>query len=189
MVSVCYACGRAVPDFSPCQKCRKKYCPKHVWVRSEYSGSAKKLVQACKFDQNREAADIMAGMMAENLPYYDSPPLVTFVPTANIRKRERGFDQAELIARQIAKLKKYPFSRLLIRRTGLRQLGAKREIRKKQLKGAFRPVNQYLSLDRNILLIDDVLTTGATIEACTKELYKAGAARVDATVFARTPNI
>jgi predicted amidophosphoribosyltransferase len=69
-----------------------------------------------------------------------------------------------------------------------RQLGASREQRRSQLKNALRLNNHDLIKGRHILIVDDVVTTGATIEACAKMLKKAGAAQVDAAVFARTPN-
>jgi ComF family protein len=129
-----------------------------------------------------------AGLLSEVLPYFAEPPLVTFVPTASGHRRERGFDHAELLAKELAKLKRWPFARLLVRTSQTRQLGSNRELRKRQLKDAFRVSHSRLIKDTHILLIDDVLTTGATVEACSKILKKAGASLVDGAVFARTPN-
>ena len=129
----------------------------------------------------------MAQLINQALPYFADEPLVTFVPTASNRRRERGFDHAQLIAKELAKLRGWHIATLLGRQAKVRQLGAKRETRKEQLKNAFRPVNTGLIKGSHILLVDDVVTTGATVEVCVKELIKAGASQVDAAVFAYTP--
>lgn len=188
--SICYSCGKASQFYMPCDVCFKKNKPAHVWIVANYDNLAKDIVAACKFESKRSAAEEMAKLIDSTLPYFAEEPLVTFVPTANNRVRERGLDHSKLITLNLAKIRKWRHLRLLIRTTDTRQLGATRDLRKKQLKGAFR-INSGLAeycKNRYILLIDDVITTGATVEECTKQLYKAGAKQVDVAVFARTPN-
>lgn len=188
--SICYSCGKATGNYKLCGDCIGKNKPTHVWIVANYNNLAKDIVAACKFESKRSAASEMAKMIDSTLPYFPQEPLVVFVPTANNHVRERGLDHSKLIAIYFAKLRGWRYLRLLIRTTGARQLGATRDLRKKQLDGAFR-INSGLAKcckNRYILLIDDVITTGATIEECTKQLYKAGAKQVDVAVFARTPN-
>ena len=185
--AICYGCGKLSRNCRPCPKCINRWRPEHVWFYAAYKDLAADLVQALKFEQKRATARAMAELLDERLPYFESAPLVTFVPTAPHRRRERGFDQAELIAKELAKLRGWHIATLLKRQKKVRQLGANRAIRRAQLKGAFRPTHQWLIKDNHILLVDDVVTTGATIEACAKTLLKAGAKQVDAAVFAYTP--
>jgi ComF family protein len=184
--SICFACGKATRNFRPCPDCISRNKPGHTWIFTEYANKPKDLIRALKFDQRRQGAKEIALLMDESFPYFASEPVVTFVPTSSGRRRERGFDQAELIAKELAKIRGWHYQRCLTRQKNTRQLGANRQERLKQLKGVFRPSGQTLT-GRSILLVDDVCTTGATLEACTKELKKAGVAQIDAVVFARTP--
>ncbi len=185
--SICYGCGKLSRNYRPCPKCINRWRPGHAWFCTAYKDLPAELVKALKFEQKRQAAKIMAGMIDDTLPYFAAPPLVTYVPTAPSRRRERGFDQAQLIAKELAKLRGWHTSTLLKRQTKLRQLGAKRITRRAQLQNAFWPVNTRLIKSNHILLVDDVITTGATIEACTKTLLKACADSVDCATFAYTP--
>jgi ComF family protein len=185
--ATCYVCGKLSRNFRPCLNCINKWRPQHVWFYGAYKDLPAELVKALKFDQKRSAAKAMAKLLDQALPYFAEPPLVTFVPTASSRRRERGFDQAQLIGKELAKLRGWPITALLHRQAKVRQLGAGRATRRAQLKKAFRPINASLIKNTHILLVDDVVTTGATIEACTKTLLKAGASAVDCAVFAYTP--
>jgi ComF family protein len=109
---------------------------------------------------------------------------ITYVPTANARVRERGYDQAALIARELSRQVGSPCVPLLARVGGQRQLGQGRAARKKQMEGAFRVLKPALLQNKHVLLVDDVLTTGATCEAAARVLRQAGAKRVSAAVFA-----
>jgi len=185
--SICYACGKATRNYRPCPDCVGEYKPQHAWVYAEYKDLAKDYISAFKFGSKRQVAVGIAGLIGDILPYFVAAPLVTYVPTAASRRRERGFDQAELLAKELARIRKWQYAPLLVRQADVRQLGSTREQRKKQLRGVFRPTSQEMILGSHILLVDDVLTTGATIESCSKVLKKAGASYVDAVVFSRTP--
>lgn len=186
--SICYACGKASRNFKPCPKCITKWQHDHVWIYSEYSGLAKDLIKSYKFGSARRAAKIMATMMNDSLPYFATQPIITYVPTVPARMRSRGFDHAGILAKEIARQKNWIYIPLLARQMQSRQLGASREQRRSQLKNALRLNNHDLIKGRHILIVDDVVTTGATIEACAKMLKKAGASQIDAAAFARTPN-
>jgi competence protein ComFC len=185
--SVCFMCGKATHNHKPCIDCVGKYKPEHVWMYCEYNGLAKELVLALKFDQKRQAACEIAKFIDEILPYFNTQPLLTFVPTSPNRIRGRGFDHAKLIAKELAMIRGWHYQTLLSRQKEAHQLGSTREQRLNQLRGVFGAISEISINNKHILLVDDVCTTGSTLEECTKQLKKAGARQVDAAVFARTP--
>lgn len=184
--SICYVCGKATAKNVACDVCQKRYQPSRVWMFTAYKGLAKDIITSYKFDQKREAAASIARCIDTILPYYDEPPVVTFVPTATNHRRSRGFDHAELIAKEVARLRNWQYWRTLNRISQLQQHGETRQTRINQLKGVFVPTNLPAFHNKRILIIDDVLTTGATITECSRTLYKSGALMVEAAVFSRT---
>jgi ComF family protein len=111
--------------------------------------------------------------------------LVVPIPTATKRARERGFGHAELLAKRAAAKLKLEYRPVLRRLGQSRQLGASREARLKQLNSSFAAKNPRIVAGRKILLVDDVVTTGGTLIAATQALRAAGAAQVDALLFAK----
>jgi predicted amidophosphoribosyltransferase len=99
--------------------------------------------------------------------------------------RERGFDHARLLAKQIANGLNAEYSPALTRLGQSQQVGAKRFQRLNQQAGNYRVRQPLIVRGRNVLLVDDVVTTGATLKAATKALRQAGAAHVDALIFAK----
>lgn len=126
----------------------------------------------------------MAGFMQETLPYLDDA-LIVPIPTATIRLRRRGYDHTRLLARQLSRLLGLPYATALARLGQSRQVGTKRTERISQLAGAFYVKNAGLIKGAHILLVDDVVTTGATLEEAARTLKRAGAKTVDAAVFAQ----
>lgn len=181
---LCYRCHKLSADSEVCKSCRRTSPLRHVWVRTNYDGAAKGLIQALKFERAKGAAPLVAEITHEALPYLSENTVITHVPAATTRVRVRGYDQSKLLAREIARLSNRPHASLLSRLGQSRQVGASRQQRLKQLRGAFWPLNSYMIKDAEILLVDDVLTTGATLEEATRTLKKAGAKRVNAIVFA-----
>jgi competence protein ComFC len=157
-----------------------------VYIAAEYADEAKAAIGAYKFDYKRSAAKDLAFFMNGVLPYLDEDTVITYVPATGAHIRERGFDNMRQLAKELSKLQHLPLLSALARTTHVTQKGADKKTRKKQLVGAFR-VDSGKVLGKNILLVDDVVTTGATLEECTKLLYAAGAKRVTAVVIARTP--
>src|SRR5690606_4610832 len=99
--------------------------------------------------------------------------------------RMRGFDHARRIASGLSRHTGLRHVPALARLGQHRQVGSRRQERLVSLDGAFRLRHGYLVRDARVLLVDDVLTTGATLEAAARTLKAAGAASVDAAVFAR----
>lgn len=130
-----------------------------------------------KFDLRRSLCGVFGAEMVQKLGI---PPVdvVTYIPTAPRRVRERGFDHARIIARSAAKQGNLPFKRLLERTSSIRQVGAGRALRLRQMNNVFEVADPQHVKGKQILLVDDVVTTGATIESAAAVLRSAGARRV-----------
>lgn len=112
--------------------------------------------------------------------------LVVPVPTATERVRQRGFDHARLLAKKVAEQLDLELVVPLRRYGQANQVGARRALRLKQQEGVYQITAPEKVAGRNVLIIDDVVTTGATLRAVTKALRRAGAKRVDALIFAKS---
>lgn len=181
--SRCYRCKKLSLDSTTCRSCRSSSKLHSVQVVTLYDYIAKDLVWQLKFRGAQAAAKEMAKLM---LPLAMAPEAVlVHLPTATSRIRQRGYDQARLITRELSMRSGLPCRNLLARVGQHHQVGASREQRTTQLKNAFRITNPKAVQNAHIILVDDVLTTGATVEAAAKTLRAAGAKRVDALVFAQ----
>jgi ComF family protein len=147
-----------------------------------YHGVARDLVAALKFAHARPLAGVMAAHLAARAP--GGADAVVAVPAHPARARARGYDQAGLLARALAARLGVPVVAPL-RRGGpqARQLGASRAQRLEEGRIAVRATGPA---PRRVLLVDDVHTTGATLDACARALRSAGADHVQAITWART---
>lgn len=182
--SRCYLCLRASSGCSVCSKCQPRTPIRYLWAATNYSSVAKTLVGCMKYHQQRQAAVLIAQKLNETVPYL-SDVVISYVPSASSRLRQRSFDHSRLIAKEFARLRGLDFAPVLMRRNQLRQVGHTRTERIKQAEGAYRAINPRFISKKRIILIDDVLTTGATIEEAAKTLKRAGAKSVDAAIFAQ----
>lgn len=169
-----------------CLSCRAE-APAYDGARScvHYRGTARALVHLLKYEQVRTAAPwIAAALAAVPLPDVD---VIVPVPLGPGRRRRRGFNQSEAIARALARrrrLRLAPAAALARRRETAPQSGLDAEARRRNVEGAFRARGKEVA-GRRILLVDDVLTTGATAGACATALKRAGAAAVHVLTYAR----
>lgn len=183
--SRCYMCRALTIDFAVCSSCKRKSSLRHAWVATEYNGVAKKLLSAYKFERLRVASVPIAECMADVLPYLPRDTRVVPVPTATSRVRIRGYDHTRLLAREISRLVGLQNSSVLGRLGQTRQVGAHRKQRLIQLESAFYVRDRDVVEGKNILLVDDIVTSGGTIEMAAKTLKKAGAKSVSALLFAQ----
>lgn len=179
----CYSCQTLTAGFDTCQRCDQTL--QRVIPATTYNNDlAKKLVHKLKFERASAAAKVMAQMIAKNITAEDW--LIVPVPTANSRVRRRGYDQAQLIARHLSHLKLGDSHNVLLRLGQKRQVGENRKQRQAQIAGQLITLPRSASkvYGRNILLVDDVMTTGSTLESAAKALKPLRPAKVCAAVFA-----
>jgi ComF family protein len=143
----------------------------------------KELILRLKFHRAQGAAVAATKLVLRGLPEGHPLDLVTSVPVSPGRLRERGYNQSELVARQLARRVGLPYRALLARTTSGHQLGAARGTRLEQVKGAFH-ARRALGAER-VLIVDDVITTGATLSECAEVLMAAGAGSVWGAAVAR----
>lgn len=193
--SLCPICGMAFFD-SPalnhlCGNCLESK-PYFSLARSVagYETLILDLIHQFKYGRNIAAGSALASFMAEfnfsDIDFTDYS-LIMPVPLHIRRLRERGFNQALILARAIGKKYQIPVNFSLLKRCKftLTQTGLDKNAREKNIRGAFA-VNDNTKIEgKNIILIDDVYTTGATINQCAKTLIKAGASKVAVLTLAR----
>jgi len=187
----CPGCGRRGAPL--CPGCRAELrrawpapppCGIDAWAAPfAYTGVARELVARLKYRNVRAVVPWLASAMVETAPMSDlDVDVVTWAPTTVPRRRARGFDPAELLARALARRIGVRCDRLLTRQLGPPQTG---------LAAAARRVGPRFAPRRRapprVLLVDDVATTGATLAAAAAALRAAGARRVVAVTAARTP--
>lgn len=173
---ICSACANEFIDFEGSQEHNFK-----TYALYEYDGLASDLVRALKFDQAQGAAEVIAQQLHERLPR-ENWDIVTYLPTAPKRARQRGYDQAKLIAKHFAQLRGLEFTQTLTRSGRARQVGSTKLERQRQLAGAFNPSRTVLN--EHVLIIDDVMTTGSSLNEAASVLRSSGARRIDCAVFA-----
>src|SRR3954452_1854030 len=194
---LCAACTRALPWLpSGCPRCglpkhRHGGCPAlhaafpRAWAPVAYEGVARDLVRALKFHGALPAADVMAAHMAANLPaeLRNRGAVLVPVPAVPAHRRARGFDPARVIAGALSPRIALPVVACLVRGRGARQLGASRATRRTPGRITIRVRGPAPPL---CILLDDVHTTGATLDACARAVVGAGGTVLGAITYART---
>ena len=157
-----------------------------------FEGLAARTVRALKYDRWRALAPWMAARMAPGAEALvsrigEGAPWLVPVPPTPARQRERGFNQAEELARALADRGVGPLGLFLARRPGGgRQAGVRGALRRANVQGRFRLRAGLPHERRSAMVVDDVLTTGATAIACAETLAEAGFRNVATVSFART---
>ena len=180
----CIRCG--LPGGSVRGSCLAGLHASDLRAVAAYEDVAKQLVATVKFGGSRAAARRIATLIAPYVAKYDHCVLVP-IPATVSHVRQRGFDQSVLITRHVSKLSGIPWLHALARSGSKHQLGANREQRTRQLQTAIRVTSMVSG--RNIVLIDDVLTTGSSMDVAAKALRAAGAAQVCGVAFAQAATI
>ncbi len=191
---LCAACGRNCrPEATICTRCSRRLAAAapltgqgppgidRAWSSASHEGVARDLVTALKFRRLLPVAGLMADRIHWLAPANLLSGAIVPVPAAPLRALARGFDPAGEIAAALAERLDLPISNCLARRGGRRQVGKRRA----QRIGHPPHIHARSEPPRSVLLVDDVLTTGATLSACARALREAGAVRVVAITFAR----
>lgn len=181
----CDICGKYLPDGGElCLDCQHDP-PGFSIARAvgPYEEPYRITTKVLKFMGRKNLSVRMGEMMAKKIrqePRYKHIDLIVPVPISWSSLQQRGFNQTELLARQISKNLGIPVDQEAISRVRdtPSQTGLSKEERQKNLLSAFQVKHKHNVKGKNILLVDDVYTTGSTSRECTKVLLEAGAARV-----------
>jgi ComF family protein len=181
-----------------CGLCRRLEPPYvKATAYGSYDSGLRELIHLLKYDQVRPAANVLGRMLAEAIedlqPFFAGREvLVVPVPLHPRKQRQRGFNQTELIARAALKLKPAALrlqlgAGLLERRRETKsQIGLSRHQRRENIRGAFVVAKPDELNGREVLVVDDVFTTGTTVAECARILRRAGASKVYVATVART---
>jgi predicted amidophosphoribosyltransferase len=188
---LCVACGADAGRATPlCRECRAAMRPltgaPHPWAAFAYEGPAGALVRALKFGGRAAIADAMAAQIVALAPPGLLRGAVVPVPAHPAHSRRRGIDHASALGRALARRTGLEFADCLVRSGDARpQVGRGRSAR---IHGPAGSIGVAAGVDppAQALLVDDVVTTGATLAACASTLKAAGCQETTAVVYART---
>jgi ComF family protein len=202
----CPVCQSYVPERGGwCAACLEKTLQPHrlplspelyreldgAWAVGYYQGGLRELIRRLKYRRQRSTIPYINHFLQRAdqhevlVDMLHRAEMAIPVPLHEDKQRQRGFNQAELIFQEWAKRHALPLQANLLRtRATLPQYGLKLSQRRDNMKGAFVPAAGARIVDRHILLLDDIMTTGSTLHACADSLHGAGAASVSALVLA-----
>lgn len=194
----CPYCESVIPKTEyACEDCKKKF-PSPAIIKYAvggykctspfpYDGIFKKAVKKFKFGNKGGYAKQLAFPMVHSiLESYQGVnfDLITCVPMHKKRLVQRGYNQAELLARECAKIMNIPYCDTLEKfKENREQHSIKASERAKNVKGVYRIIDKELVCDKNILIIDDIITTGHTLGECAGTLIKSGCNSVNCAVL------
>ena len=201
---VCSICGERLAqgqsfydqDETRCSLCQRA---QPIFVKAaaygSYEGGLRELIHLLKYEHVRPASGVLGRMLADVIgdlhSLFAGEVVVVPVPLHRSKFRQRGFNQAEEIGRKA--LKGLGCSTLMLaanvlerRRETQSQIGLSRHQRRENMRGAFAAARPELIRDREVLVVDDVFTTGTTVSECARVLRRAGASKVFVATVART---
>lgn len=186
---VCKSCRTSLPVFNRDE--RQKNLPGLDSCTSllEYKGNVRQSILRYKFNGLSFYSSVYTDLMITRLDREEYVcDYVTWVPLSRKRLRNRGYDQAKLLSEEFATRAGLPCEELLkkVRNTAPQSGTGSRVERKSNIKDAYRTVQEEKIIGKTILLVDDIVTTGATLSECAQALKRAGANQVRALTLART---
>lgn len=185
----CERCALPLPAGAAlCGQCQRRAPPwERAWAPFRYGWPLDRLETRFKFGADLAAGRVLAELWRREPAAVDCPDLILPVPLHRRRLRRRGYNQALELARPIAAALCVPLRHDLLER--VRGTSAQTELdrvaRRRNVHGAFRLRDS--ALPDHVVLLDNVMTTGATLAECARTLRRAGAKRVDVWALARAP--
>ena len=194
--NVCGFCGKINQDFL-CNECEdkikdkllykidevnEKYFDKHIYLVN-YEGQFREYILSYKFFDKSYMYKTFAKLILKNeeicrkLKTYD---IIGIVPVHKKRKAERGYDQSELIAREIAKnIKEIKYEKILKKiKNNVKQSSLNEKARRENVKNVYDIQNKEIIENKRIILFDDIYTTGSTVNECSRILKENGAEKI-----------
>ena len=197
-IYICEKCAEEIGYYNNCinslnlPRNIETYCDGMVCV-GRYSDSLKNSLKRFKFSNKPSYYRAFGKLLAlkiQNIIQLDQIDMIIPVPLHRIRQKQRGYNQAELIGKCASKLLSIPLAANILVKTSesKSQSMLSRNDRLSNIEGLFEVVNAEALYKKNILLVDDIVTTGSTINQCSRALKQAGASSVIAGVIATTRN-
>jgi ComF family protein len=180
----CIICESPTARDALCSRCRSPY--QRAWCVGRRTDELQRLIGGFKFQGVRQAYEPLAELLDQALPELPPETLLVPIPTVRAHVRQRGYDHMFLIARALARMRKLEVAPYLQRKTATQQLGADRQTRMRQARTAFA-CETALNPQVPYLLLDDVVTTGATLRYGAKTLQAAGATTIWVATISRQP--
>jgi len=203
----CICCDREIIDgtkFSLCNKCTEKLTSiditndvKNLKMKMHFDKSISfyvyketiaTIIKKLKYSNKVYYSKYIAEMMTENLGYFENVDYITYVPITKNRLNSRGYNQAEEIAKEISNITKIPVVKVLLKTIDTKnQAELSQKDRMNNLKDCFKITSDHVDIkDKNIIIIDDVFTTGTTLNMCCKEIKKLKPKNITAMTLAKT---
>ena len=168
---------------------QNKYINEHFYIFS-YEGIIREKILQYKFKEYSYLSNTFCEFFINNKKLYGflkKYDIITSVPISNLRKRERGYNQSEIIAKELARLAEIKMEKHVLLKTkdNKMQSTLNKEERKNNVKNVYKLINKEKIDNKKILIFDDIYTTGATIEACIEEISKANIKQIGIITLAK----
>jgi ComF family protein len=181
-LDICSHCGWPIEPHQSCKNCNRNLSLTRVRALGHYATPLKELIHHLKYSNKRSLAKIIGakmGVVLNSDPILKQAEYLIPIPLHPARKRERGYNQSELLAREISQFSGMPMIDCLKRKRNTKsQTSLSPDDRQKNVLDAFVARPNYNLQDKRVILIDDVSTSGATLDAAARALVKAGAKEV-----------
>lgn len=186
---ICELCGQPQHNQGLCSRCKKSPPPYSALISwATFSGPVRQVLLRLKYHHDLGLGEVLSRSLIYYLQGLEwEIDMIVSIPLGVARLKRRGYNQADLIARPLASGSGYLYNKTAVirERETLSQVGLTVSQRKSNMDGAFR-ADPLRVANRSILIVDDVSTSGATIEACTAAVLQAGARKVYGLTLAKT---
>jgi ComF family protein len=185
----CPKCGKISDKGKWCAGCKGDSCLSGIIIAADYrKGPTKELIHYLKYNSLKEVLPILADLLIDQLinSEFRGEVVITSVPLHKYRQNIRGFNQSEILAKVVAEKTGFNHEQLLKRiKHKKTQVELSGKERRENLAGVFAPIESKVIFGKTVILVDDVSTTGTTLEECAKTLRVSGARQIWGLVIAK----